>query len=159
MKGRLAGAVLALVLGVAAHAAPAEQPRPFEADSWRQIVASHQGAPFVVVVWSLDCDYCQPSFQALAAEQRRRKLAVVTIATDRADDGEAARAIAKKIHAAGLRSETWAFGSAPSEQLRFAIDPAWRGEMPRSYWFDSHGKAVHHSGVIKAGMIAELSPR
>jgi hypothetical protein len=149
---------LALVFG-ASLAGAADQVHVFEADSLRQIVASHKREPFVLVVWSLDCDYCLPSFKALAAAQHHRKLPVVTISTDRAGDTEAARAIANKISAAGLSSETWAFGAAPSEQLRFAIDPAWRGEMPRSYWFDGQGHAVHHSGVIKAGTIAELSAR
>jgi hypothetical protein len=160
MNSKLLRCALALALWLGANVANAgDQVRAFDADSFQQIVASHKGTPFVVVVWSLDCDYCLPSFKALATEQRHRKLPVVTISTDSASDTDATRAIARKIHATGLASETWAFGAAPSEQLRYAIDPKWRGEMPRSYWFDSQGKVVHHSGVIKAGTIAELSAR
>jgi hypothetical protein len=160
MNGKLLPYALSLALWLGAnYASAADQVRVFESGSFQQIVASHKGAPFVVVVWSLDCDYCLPSFKALATEQHHRKLPVVTISTDSASDTDATRAIAKKIHATGLASETWAFGAAPSEQLRFAIDPKWRGEMPRSYWFDSQGRVIHHSGVIKPDTITELSAR
>jgi thiol-disulfide isomerase/thioredoxin len=131
--------------------------RAFEADSLQGIVASHAGKPFVLVVWALDCDYCQPSFKALAQAQRRNKLAVVTIATDRADDPEAVRFIQKKIGATGLSTQAWAFGGAPAERLRYAIDPKWHGEMPRSYWFDSSGNKVAHSGVITDDVVARLA--
>jgi thiol-disulfide isomerase/thioredoxin len=153
-------ALLALFACLAAGTAgAADKVRAFEADSLPGIVASHAGKPFVVVVWSLDCDYCQPSFKALAQAQRRNKLAVVTIATDRAGDSEAVRFMRKKIGATGLSAQAWAFGDAPAEQLRYAIDPKWRGEMPRSYWFDSHGGRIAHSGVITAETVAKLAAR
>jgi thiol-disulfide isomerase/thioredoxin len=147
---------LAAAMAVATAGA-ADNVRVFEADSFRDIVTSHQGKPFVVVVWSIDCDYCLPSFKALAQAQRRRQLDVVTIATDRADDAEAVRYVARKIRSAGLASQAWAFGSAPAEQLRYAIDPKWRGEMPRSYWFDSKGNMLAHSGMLTPSVVAELA--
>jgi thiol-disulfide isomerase/thioredoxin len=156
MSTSLRGLVLLLAWLVAGAAGAAGKVRAFEADSLSSIVASHAGKPFVVVVWALDCDYCQPSFKALAEAQHRNKLAVVTIATDRADDPQAVRFIEKKIAATGLAAQAWAFGSAPEERLRYAIDPKWRGEMPRSYWFDSSGKRVAHSGVITPDIVAKF---
>lgn len=153
MSLRVTGILAALLACGAAHAAGPI--RPLEADSFRQIVAAHEGKPFVVVVWALDCDYCGPSFEALARAQRQRKLPVVAIATDRAGDAEATRYIEKKLQAAGLDAERWAFGGAPAEQLRFAIDPKWHGEMPRSYWFNGHGGVTAHSGVITKKLITE----
>jgi hypothetical protein len=151
-------ATLALAAAVAMGSAiAAERVHVFNADSFRQIVAAHKGTPFVIVVWSLDCDYCKPSFKALAEAQRRHKLAVVTIATDRADDPEAVRAIVRKIGETGLSDETWASGDMPVEQLRYVIDPKWRGEMPRSYWGDQRGIVASHSGVITKELIAKLS--
>jgi hypothetical protein len=155
MNLRASCAILALLaLG---SAAAAERVEPFEAGSYRKIVAAHEGKPFVVVVWALDCDYCGPSFAALAQAQRRRKLDVVTIATDRADDAEAVGHIDKKLAAAGLDAERWAFGAAPSEQLRYSIDPKWHGEMPRSYWFNGQGGVTPHSGVITPALIDKLA--
>jgi thiol-disulfide isomerase/thioredoxin len=150
--------LLAFHLNVAAVYAE-EKIRSFEPDSLHRIIAAQKGKPFVVMVWSLDCDYCQASFNALADAKRNSKLGVVTIATDRVDDTEAARLIRKKLGASGLHANAWAFGAAPPEQLRYAIDPKWRGEMPRSYWFDARGEAVAHSGVITAEVVTKLLPK
>jgi thiol-disulfide isomerase/thioredoxin len=136
-----------------------EKIRAFEPESFRQIIAGERGKPFVVMVWSLDCDYCQASFQALARAKQKKGLDVITIATDRADDAETSRLIRKKLETSGLASNIWAFGSAPAEQLRYAIDPKWRGEMPRSYWFNTRGEAVAHSGLISEQTIAKLLPK
>lgn len=47
-------------------------------------------------------------------------------------------------------ADALAFGSTPPEQLRYAIDADWHGEMPRSYWFNA-------AGVLTPGMIVRLS--
>jgi thiol-disulfide isomerase/thioredoxin len=152
-----------LLLAAAAHcnmaALAAEKIHPFDSDSFSRIVASQKGRPFVVMVWSLDCDYCEASFDALARAQRQSGLKVITIATDRADDQEAARLIMKKLAQSGLKTEVWAFGPAPAEQLRYAIDPKWRGEMPRSYWFDRQGRARAYSGLIGADTVTRFLPQ
>ena len=132
--------------------------KSFGPDSFAQIAASANGKPQVVMVWSLDCSYCEPSFEALAAAQRRG-LKVVTIATDPVDDPEAVMLIRQKLAKSGLQAEIWAFGPAPSEQLRHVIDPKWRGEMPRSYWFDGKGQVRAYSGLITAERVAGMLPK
>lgn len=129
--------------------------RSFGPDSFGEIAASGKGKPLVVMLWSLDCSYCEPSFAALAKAQRSG-LDVVTIATDSADDQEVVALIRHKLAHAGLQAQTWAFGPAPAEQLRHAIDPKWRGEMPRSYWFDGTGGVRAYSGLITAERIASM---
>ena len=146
--------VLAL-FALPAHAAPAL--RPFEADSMARIVAAHKGKPFVLVVWSLDCEYCLNSLDALAREKAKGKLDVVTLSTDPIEDPQAAALMRKKLEAVGMQNNAWAFGEAPPEQLRYAIDPKWHGEMPRSYWFDGHGERTAHSGLITPQMIARFA--
>ncbi|MDB5762980.1 MAG: redoxin protein [Herminiimonas sp.] len=150
--------LLAVQLDTAAVYA-AEPIRSFEPDSFARIVAGHKGKPFVLMVWSLDCDYCQASFSALAEAKRKRNLDVVTIAADRADDAETARLIKNKLAPSGLTANVWAFGSAPAERLRYAIDPGWRGEMPRSYWFNARGESVAYSGLITADKAAKFLPK
>lgn len=155
---RTAVAATAMLGSVALHAAPAIQ--PFEPDSMERIVAARKGTPFVLMVWSLDCTYCQASMKALAEERRKRKdLHVVTLSTDSADDPQAVAMMRKKLHAAGLMRDAWAFGSAPAEQLRYAIDPKWHGEKPRSYWFNARGESIPYSGVLTAGTIDRLTGR
>ncbi|SFU36546.1 TlpA family protein disulfide reductase [Pseudoduganella namucuonensis] len=153
----LAGCLLTL-LTASAHAAQPIQ--PFEADGMARILAGQKGKPFVLVVWSLDCGYCLASLTHLAREKRKHKsLKVVTLATDTLSDERNAAMMQKKLKAAGIASEAWAFGAAPPEQLRYAIDGKWHGELPRSYWFDGRGGKVAHSGVIAPEVIARLMPR
>jgi hypothetical protein len=147
-----------LLWAFATHAATAIQ--PFEPDSLARIVASQKGKPFVLIVWSLDCEYCQASLKTLAQEKRKRKdLNVVTLATDSLADAQAAALVRQKLQAAGMTRNAWAFGDAPAEQLRYAIDPKWHGEMPRSYWFNERGEPIAYSGVITAETIVKLSAR
>ena len=122
--------------------------RTFTPTSFSQIKATHAGKPFVVVVWSLDCAYCAESLAALAQVQRKRKMTVVSIATDRVDSDKTRDLMNHKLAEAGLGSEKWAFGPAPLEQLRYSIDRNWRGEMPRTYWFNTKGKSTSYSGVV-----------
>ncbi|TCS36013.1 thiol-disulfide isomerase/thioredoxin [Paucimonas lemoignei] len=151
----LLACVLFLMWATSAHAV--DTIHAFGPDSLKQIMASHTGKPYVIVVWGLDCAYCQASFAALAEAQRARKFTVVTIATDPADDPQARRLIMKKLQASGLASQIWAFGDAPVEQLRYAIDPKWFGELPRTYWINAQGEKRAHSGALSKAVIDKLS--
>lgn len=160
MLKNLIGAVTCatLAVGISAHAAAPIQ--PFEADDMTRIVASHRGKPFVLVVWSLECEYCQTSLSALSGEKRKRKdFDVVTLSTDAVGDSQTATLMRKKLASAGMAGNAWAFGDAPPEQLRYAIDPKWHGEMPRSYWFNARGERVAYSGAITPDVIARFSGR
>lgn len=154
LSGLLAGALLTLVT----HTASALQ--AFEPDGISRIVASQKGKPFVLVVWSLDCEYCHVSMNNLAQEKRKRKnLNIVTLSTDSLQDAQAVSLMKKRLQAVGMRSNAWAFGNAGPEQLRFAVDPKWHGEKPRSYWFNARGESVAYSGAITAETIAKLYPQ
>lgn len=126
----------------------------FRLDSFKQIVASRQGTPFVVLIWSLDCAYCAQSFEVLSDAKKKYGLDVVTVATDPAGDMGTARLIAKKLSAYKLVENAWAFGPVSEEQLRYAIDPKWRGELPRSYWFSRDGTVVAQSGLVTKEAVA-----
>ena len=117
-------------------------------------VASQKGKPFVLIVWSLDCEYCQISMKNMAEEKRKRKnFNIVTLSTDSAEDAEAVALMKKKLASVGMSRNAWAFGAAPPEELRYAIDPKWHGEKPRSYWFTANGESVAYSGMITAATI------
>lgn len=138
-----------------ANAAPTIQ--AFEPDGMARIVASQKGKPFVLIIWSLDCEYCQASLTALAHERLTRKaLRVVTLSMDALGDVPAATVIRKKLARLGMTGDAWAFGTTPAEQLRYAIDPQWHGEMPRSYWFNAGGEKIAYSGVLMPATIETL---
>lgn len=141
-----------LLLSAATSAADALH--EFNPDSLPRIISSQKGHPFVLVVWSLDCEFCRASLNLLSQKKRLRKdLRVVTLATDPLADPQAAALIGKTLAKLDLRNDAWAFGAAPPEQLRYAIDQKWHGEMPRSYWFDGTGTGRATSGVVTSAMV------
>lgn len=136
---------------MAANAAPVH---PFGPDSMERIVEAQKGKPFVVVVWSLDCEFCMASLETLArARQQRKDLTVVTISTDQADDPELSAMMRERLVKLGLEHDAWAYGPLPPERLRYVIDRTWHGEKPRSYWFNARGERVAYSGVITPDII------
>lgn len=147
--------LLLALFSLSAHADVSIQ--PFEPDGMEKIVASQRGKPFVLLVWSLDCEFCLASMKNIAQERRKwKELNVVTLGTDSVEDPEALALMKKKLSATGLTAHAWAFGSAAPEHLRFAIDPKWHGEKPRSYWFNANGERVAYSGLITAATIAKF---
>lgn len=150
--------LFATSFSVVAHAGSMLQ--TFEPDSLARIIEEQKSKPFVLVVWSLDCEYCQTSLEALAQEQRKRKdLTVVTLSTDSVSDPEAVTLMQERLASLGITGPAWAFGTATSDQLRFAIDPKWYGEKPRSYWFNARGERMAYSGVLTSAMIAKFASR
>lgn len=118
----------------------------FERDSLKSIEAAHGTQPYWLVLWDLDCVYCVQSMKNLAAVQKKNpSLHIVTIATDTMDESDA---IATRLAEIGLRSQAYAFGNASPEALRFSIDPSWRGENPRAYFYSGTGKRRVVSGVL-----------
>lgn len=148
---RILAAALALSCA-STWAGPAVQ--PFEPQSLRQLETEQQGKPFLLLVWSMDCEFCQASLDTLARVRAAHPaLRVVTVSTDPIGDKALQAQLAHRLGALALLDHAWSFGSKSPEQLRFAVDPRWHGEKPRSYWYDAHGKRTAYSGVITAERI------
>ncbi len=155
-------AALALLLGVAGAAAAAEL-RPFTAGSLAAIQARFAGQPFILTLWSLECHHCAKELQLLGRlvrEERTpgvlpqggfagpsgRSLPLAIVSTDSPAEAKALRAALRRH---GLeRLDTWVFDDAVPQRLRYAIDPAWHGELPRSYLYDAAHRREAHSGLL-----------
>jgi thiol-disulfide isomerase/thioredoxin len=139
--------LLCACLALGAASATAGELRPFTGDSLPAIKQQYAGRPFILTLWSLSCHHCVKELQTLGKLVRSgRRLPLVIVSTD-------TTAEAPEIHAAlkrfGLdRLDTWVFADAVPERLRHAIDPAWRGELPRSYLFDATHRREVHSGML-----------
>lgn len=148
--------VLVAVLSLAYAMAPgrAQTLQAFETDSLPKIQASHRGKPFVLMLWSMDCEFCQASLKLLSeAKKAQPDLQIVTISTDPiAEPGLTAQA-SRRLVELGLAQDAWGFGNASPERLRYAIDPRWHGEKPRTYWFDANGQRTARSGVLTHELI------
>jgi hypothetical protein len=138
----LAVAMLALA-GVAAAA----QLRPFDAGSMKAIAASHAGRPYVLAFWSVHCAPCIEDMDDWRELQRRHPgLPVILVTTDpRSEHAQVSRILAKYRMD---KVENWAFADEFAERVRFAVDPGWRGELPRTYFFDAAHLAEVRSGRI-----------
>lgn len=123
--------------------------QPFEPQSLQQLEAEQQGKPFLLLVWSMDCEFCQASLDTLARVRKAHPdLRIVTVSTDPIGNKALQAQLAHRLGGLSLLDDAWSFGSKAPEQLRFAVDPRWHGEKPRSYWYDAQGKRTAYSGVI-----------
>lgn len=137
----------ALVLAFASFGAAAGELRPFGADSLAAIKAQFAGRPFILALWSIDCTHCVKELRLLGRLARtQRGLPLVIVSTDTPEGAPAIHSALKRF---GLgRLDTWVFDDAVPERLRHAIDPAWRGELPRAYLFDAAHRRKAHSGLL-----------
>ena len=140
--------MLALLLAVfSLCAAQAAGPLPFERGSWAKLREAHSGQPTVIHFWGLTCGPCLvelPQWGKLQAE--RPDLRLVLVAADPLPQ-EADR-VSATLERAGLGgSESWSFTDRFYERLRYEIDPAWAGELPRTVMIDREGKVSVLPGV------------
>ncbi len=120
----------------------------FKRDSLAEIKARYRGQSFVLSVWSLSCIPCRKDFAVLQNWQTTEPgedVPLVFISTDAIEDAEEIQGLLSNYD---LQAESWAFAESPTA-LRYAIDPNWYGELPRTYFFDAQHQATAHSGVLK----------
>ena len=162
MRGSI---LLALLLGVTSFcAAEAADPLAFERGSWAKLRAAHAGQPIVVHLWGLTCGPCLvelPEWGKLQAQRPDLKLVLVA-ADPLPQDPER---VSATLTRAGLgNSESWTFSDRFYERLRYEIDPAWAGELPRTVMIDRDGKAQVLPGVadlstVRAWLESQAKPR
>ncbi len=148
--------LLAALLSVVPYwSAEAADPQSFERGSWAKLREAHAGQPTVIHFWGLTCGPCLvelPHWGALQAA--RPDLRLVLIAADPLpqDPERLAATLAK----AGLdKAESWSFTDRFYERLRYEIDPAWAGELPRTVMIDRNGKATVLPGVADLAQVRQ----
>src|SRR5436305_5893400 len=133
MRALLHGLALALTLLLPASVSEASvELKPYVGGSWQQLLAAHKDRPTLVHFWGVTCGPCKVELPLLGQFMKdHSELAVVTISADLVPNlPGAARAMLEK---AGLGSaENWIFNDGFVERLRFEIDPAWQGDIPRT---------------------------
>lgn len=103
----------------------------------------------IIMLWSLDCAYCEPNMQALAKLQKVHggDTQLITVATDNV--AVARHAIAARLDAAGMRGyPARAYAAATPERMNFLIDPDWGGETPRTLVIRADGTRIGISGEL-----------
>ena len=122
----------------------------FKVESYKEIVAGYQNASFLMVLWSVDCPPCIEELPALGKfHQLHPEANLVMVSTDGENHKDD---IEQLMREHGLDDiQQWVFSSAPLQAMRYAIDPAWYGELPRSYF---HHK--QHKRQVKSGRLDKV---
>ncbi len=143
MRGLLLGMMLTFMNAAGA----AESIRPFTLGSLEQVLSAREGKPFILVFWSLDCQYCPTELKMLSELKRSHPaMDIVLIATDSVSD---APQLISRAESYGMsKVEQWVFAEDMPERLRFEIDRRWYGEVPRTYFYDQKHQREAKTGLI-----------
>jgi len=150
--------VLIFFLGTVGIVAAAESIRPFTSGSLEQVLASRTNKPFILVLWSLDCQYCPTELKMLSElEKSHPGLDVVLIATDTID--EMPQLADRAANYGTAKFEQWVFAEDMPERLRQEIDGRWYGEVPRTYFYDQKHQRTVRMGLINKSLVEEWLAR
>ncbi len=144
---RLRGLLLLAMLTFMSATGAAESVRPFTLGSLAQVLDARAGKPFILVFWSLDCQYCPTELKMLSELKRSHPaLDIVLIATDSVSDTPQ---LISRAESYGMNNvEQWVFAEDMPERLRFEIDRRWYGEVPRTYFYDQKHQRESKTGLI-----------
>jgi thiol-disulfide isomerase/thioredoxin len=110
------------------------------------MLRAHAGRPTLVHFWGVTCGPCKIELPLLGQFMKEHpELDVVMISADLVPNlPGAARGMLDK---AGLgTAENWLFSDGFVERLRFEIDPAWQGEIPRTMLIAQDGTVTTIEG-------------
>jgi hypothetical protein len=144
---RILMTLAALAMTVSAHAADLKSLRASDVDA---LFAASQGTAQIVEIWSLDCSYCRENTARIGEWQKKHPdVRLTMIAMDPIDDNAAA--LSQVLASLPLPPQTALYANAEAipEKLRHALDPNWRGEMPRTLLIDARGARQTSSGLLQ----------
>ena len=146
MRALLHCLALALLLVPASPGKASGELKPFLRGSWQQLLAAHKERPTIVHFWGVTCGPCKVELPRLGQFAKAHPgVDVVTISADLVPDRSGAtRAMLAKSGLAA--AENWIFGDGFIERLRFEIDPAWQGDIPRSLLISRDGAVTTIEG-------------
>jgi thiol-disulfide isomerase/thioredoxin len=148
MTVRIAFAACLLAVGAAVAVAPL---RPFDARSMEAIRKAQAGRPFVLALWSIHCEPCvreMPVWRDLSA--RYPDIQVILVSTDPPGERERVNAFLKRHDPGGV--QRWQYADEFEERIRHGVDPRWRGELPRAYFFDRAHRIEVRTGAVEAAV-------
>jgi hypothetical protein len=110
----------------------------------------------IIALWALDCAYCEPNLEALAALQRANphdiELIIVTTDSIALRAAIEARLRSMKMDAYPAR----AYAEASPERINFLLDPQWGGETPRVLVIRADGSRRGISGALTPAALHKL---
>ncbi|PWB53347.1 MAG: hypothetical protein C3F18_07445 [Nitrosomonadales bacterium] len=137
--------LLLLLVLACMKAAAAEPFLALDRQGARSLVdANSHALPTIIALWSSDCSHCKNNlklFARMAAANPRLRL--ITIAVEPLSEE-----LAVPLDRLGIPGARYAYGPESPDALAHALDPKWRGELPRTLLFDGNGGKEAVSGVM-----------
>src|ERR1700758_4803308 len=149
MKRMVIAAALLLAGLASAPASQESKLRPFERGSWQQLMHAHARRPTLVHFWGVTCGPCKVELPELGEFMKQHPAVdVVTIDADLVPNSDTAAL--SMLQDAGLSSaENWMFSDGFAERLRYEIDPAWQGDIPRTLLISRNGDVTTIEGAAE----------
>jgi len=146
--------LLIIIVGlfISLNANATNTPALFNADSYKKLIIEND-KPFIMVLWSLDCPPCIKELSMLGKLYKQNPaLDLVLVSTD---SSSRTNDINELINDSGLSEfKSWVFSDDSIQRIRYSIDPAWYGELPRSYFHNQRqSKRSSVSGLLEKDKI------
>lgn len=110
---------------------------------------SSHSVPTIVALWSSECVHCKKNLKLFADMARHdNRFRLITVAVEQPFPG-----LSEPLDLIAVPGQRFAYGPESPEVLGYAIDPKWRGELPRTIFFDGKGGKSSVSGVIPEGSV------
>lgn len=154
--------LVVLLLTATLTATPASESaglKPFGRGSWKSLLQTHAGRPTLVHFWGVTCGPCKVELPQLGAFMAQNPaVAVVTIDADLVPNAD--QPALAMLRGAGLSgADNWIFTDGFAERLRYEIDPAWQGDIPRTVLIAPDGGIVTIEGVAELATLQEWSAK
>lgn len=148
----LASGVMAETVRPAVAVGEQAQVRLFDEDSLDEIEKKYARSGFILTLWSVECPACYKELRLLKEwKQAHPEVGVVFVNVDGVAQALDVREVIEAFKVSA--HDNWMFGHTPAAQLRYAIDPQWSGELPRTYLYGPNMQREGVSGVVEEAVL------
>jgi thiol-disulfide isomerase/thioredoxin len=120
---------------------------PFDMNTRKVIEKRYIDQPLIISFWSIDCPYCIDDLKKLGkALSKNTNVKLITVCVDGKESAKKAERILSQANLP--KHEKYQYAVVDEDRLRYNIDPAWYGELPRTYFYDAAHQVTPLSGKI-----------
>ncbi|QDC50766.1 redoxin domain-containing protein [Candidatus Methylopumilus universalis] len=120
---------------------------PFDMNTRKVIEKRYIDQPLIISFWSIDCPYCIDDLKKLGkALSKNTNVKLITVCVDGKESAKKAERILSQANLP--KHEQYQYAEVDEDRLRYNIDPAWYGELPRTYFYDATHQVTPLSGKI-----------
>ena len=120
---------------------------PFDMNTRQVIEKRYIDQPLIISFWSIDCPYCINDLKKLGkALSKNTNVKLITVCVDGKESAKKAERILSQANLP--KHEKYQYAEVDEDRLRYNIDPAWYGELPRTYFYDATHQVTPLSGKI-----------